>query len=187
MSFGCYMEGVRLIGGTKTSLFASIEPLTATVISILFMGVAFSCGICLALWGLSEQLQSCHYRKRRHKEGFYMKESQGKGLISVHIAVALFGFVGLFAKLVDLPAVIIVLGRVFFSSIFLWLFLRFKKQKIRLEEKSDYFWMIGAGMVLAVHWSSYMAVDSEFDCCCRDAYGIYISSICNFSGAISVS
>ena len=48
-----------------------------------------------------------------------MKESQRKGLISVHVAVALFGFVGLFAKLVDLPAVIIVLGRVFFSSIFL--------------------------------------------------------------------
>ena len=43
-----------------------------------------------------------------------MKESQRKGLISVHVAVALFGFVGLFAKLVDLPAVIIVLGRVFF-------------------------------------------------------------------------
>ena len=42
-----------------------------------------------------------------------MKESQRKGLISVHVAVALFGFVGLFAKLVDLPAVIIVLGRVF--------------------------------------------------------------------------
>lgn len=32
-----------------------------------------------------------------------MKESQRKGLISVHVAVALFGFVGLFAKLVDLP------------------------------------------------------------------------------------
>lgn len=42
LSFGCYMEGVRLIGGTKASLFASIEPLTAMVISILFMGVAFS-------------------------------------------------------------------------------------------------------------------------------------------------
>ena len=27
-----------------------------------------------------------------------MKESQRKGLISVHVAVALFGFVGLFAK-----------------------------------------------------------------------------------------
>lgn len=76
-----------------------------------------------------------------------MKESQRKGLISVHVAVALFGFVGLFAKLVDLPAVIIVLGRVFFSSIFLWIFLRLKKQKIRLEEKSDYLWMVGAGAV----------------------------------------
>lgn len=85
-----------------------------------------------------------------------MKESQRKGLISVHVAVALFGFVGLFAKLVDLPAVIIVLGRVFFSSIFLWIFLRFKKQKIRLEEKNDYLWMVGAGAVLAIHWSSYM-------------------------------
>ena len=47
-----------------------------------------------------------------------MKESQRKGLISVHVAVALFGFVGLFAKLVDLPAVIIVLGRVFSSGFF---------------------------------------------------------------------
>ena len=77
-----------------------------------------------------------------------MKESQRKGLISVHVAVALFGFVGLFAKLVDLPAVIIVLGRVFFSSIFLWIFLRFKKQKIRLEEKSDYLWMVGVFFIV---------------------------------------
>ena len=91
-----------------------------------------------------------------------MKESQRKGLISVHVAVALFGFVGLFAKLVDLPAVIIVLGRVFFSSIFLWIFLRLKKQKIRLEEKSDYLWMGGAGAVLAIHWSSYMQSMNKF-------------------------
>ena len=42
MSFSCYMEGVRLIGGSKASLFASVEPLTATVMSVLFMHVAFS-------------------------------------------------------------------------------------------------------------------------------------------------
>mgnify|MGYP000057922482 CR=1 FL=1 len=70
-----------------------------------------------------------------------MKESQRKGLISVHVAVALFGFVGLFAKLVDLPAVIIVLGRVFFHLFSSGFFCVFKKQKIRLEEKSDYLWM----------------------------------------------
>lgn len=42
MSFGCYMEGVRLIGGTRASLFASVEPLTATLASVLFMGVSFA-------------------------------------------------------------------------------------------------------------------------------------------------
>lgn len=42
LSFGCYMEGVRLIGGSRASLFASVEPLTATIASVLFMGVAFS-------------------------------------------------------------------------------------------------------------------------------------------------
>ena len=56
-----------------------------------------------------------------------MKESQRKGLISVHVAVAVFGFVGLFAKLVDLPAVIIVLGRVFFFIYFPLDFSAFKK------------------------------------------------------------
>ena len=42
MSFSCYMEGVRLIGGSKASLFASVEPLTATAMSVIFMHVAFS-------------------------------------------------------------------------------------------------------------------------------------------------
>lgn len=79
-----------------------------------------------------------------------------KGLLSVHLAVVLFGIVGLFAKLVALPAVIIVLGRVFFSSVFLWCFLVLRKQKIRLECRADYLWMIGAGVILAVHWTSFM-------------------------------
>lgn len=79
-----------------------------------------------------------------------------KGLVSVHLAVVLFGIVGLFAKLVNLPAVIIVLGRVFFSSVFLWCFLMLRKQKIRLECRADYLWMIGAGVILAVHWTSFM-------------------------------
>ena len=42
MSFSCYMEGVRLIGGSKASLLASVEPLTATALSVIFMHVAFS-------------------------------------------------------------------------------------------------------------------------------------------------
>lgn len=41
LSFGTYMEGVRLIGAARASLFASVEPLTATIATVLFMHVAF--------------------------------------------------------------------------------------------------------------------------------------------------
>lgn len=85
-----------------------------------------------------------------------MEKSDNKGLLSVHLAVFLFGVVGLFAKLVDLPAVIIVLGRVLFSSVFLWGFLLVGRQRIRLKRRADYLWMIAAGVILAVHWSSFM-------------------------------
>lgn len=85
-----------------------------------------------------------------------MEKSENKGLLSLHLAVFLLGVVGLFAKVVNQPSVIIVLGRVFFSSIFLFCFLFFRKQKILLNSKNDYLWMIGAGVVLAVHWTCHM-------------------------------
>lgn len=85
-----------------------------------------------------------------------MEKNNNKGLLSLHLAVLLFGVVGIFAKVVNLPSTIIVLGRVFFSSIFLFCFLFFRKQKIGLHSKKDYLWMIGAGVVLAVHWTCHM-------------------------------
>ena len=85
-----------------------------------------------------------------------MERTERKGLMSVQVSVLLFGVVGLFAKLVELPSVIIVLGRVFFSSLFLFGFLLIRRQKIRLNERKDYLWMMGAGVILAVHWTSYM-------------------------------
>lgn len=90
------------------------------------------------------------------KEQRESKKKNTRSLAAVHAAVVLFGIVGLFAKLVELPAVIIVLGRVFFSSIFLGIFLVVRKQKIRLDKQKDYLWMVGAGIVLAVHWTSFM-------------------------------
>ena len=41
LSFATYMEGVRLIGASRASLFASVEPLTATLATVLFLHVAF--------------------------------------------------------------------------------------------------------------------------------------------------
>lgn len=42
LSFSFYMEGVRIIGATKASLFASVEPVTATAATVLIMHTAFT-------------------------------------------------------------------------------------------------------------------------------------------------
>lgn len=83
-------------------------------------------------------------------------ENQKKSLFSIHIAVLLFGLAGLFAKWINLPAVVIVLGRVVFSSLSLFCLLKIRKQPMRLHKKKDYILMITAGIVLAIHWTTFM-------------------------------
>ena len=57
LSFSLYLEGVRLIGASKASLFASSEPLTSTVLTALVMKVAFTgmdiLGLVLILFGVT--------------------------------------------------------------------------------------------------------------------------------------
>ncbi|MDO4299989.1 MAG: DMT family transporter [Clostridia bacterium] len=57
MAFGMYLEGVRLIGAKKASMFASSEPLTSTAASAVFMNVAFQgmdiAGLICILFGVS--------------------------------------------------------------------------------------------------------------------------------------
>ena len=78
------------------------------------------------------------------------------GLVATHIAVLLFGLVGLFAKVVALPAIILVLGRTFFSSVFLGAYLTVKRQKFALKTRGDYVLIVFAGIILAIHWTSFM-------------------------------
>lgn len=40
-AFYCFFEGVKLIGPGKASLFVSIEPLMATIFTVMFMGAKF--------------------------------------------------------------------------------------------------------------------------------------------------
>lgn len=57
LAFGMYLEGVRLIGAKKASMFASSEPLTSTVATAIFMNVAFVgmdiIGLVCILFGVS--------------------------------------------------------------------------------------------------------------------------------------
>ena len=79
-----------------------------------------------------------------------------KSLVQVHVAVLFFGLSGLFAKLVSLPGILICLGRVFFSAVFLFTLLKIRGKSIRLETKKDYVLMIVAGVVLAIHWTTFL-------------------------------
>lgn len=78
-----------------------------------------------------------------------------KDLIQIHIAVFLFGLAGLFGKLVNQPALIIVLGRVFFGAIALFLLYAYRRQSIRLKNRKDYLWFSLFGLILAVHWLTF--------------------------------
>lgn len=81
--------------------------------------------------------------------------TRNKSLMEIHLAVFLFGVSGLFGKLLSLPPIIIVLGRVFFSSIFLLFLLLYMKKDIKLKEKKHYFYLIIMGTVLAIHWTTF--------------------------------
>ena len=78
-----------------------------------------------------------------------------KDIVQIHIAVFLFGLAGLFGKLVAQPAVIIVLGRVFFGAIALLILYQFRGQSIRLKQRKDYLWFSLFGLILAVHWLTF--------------------------------
>jgi drug/metabolite transporter (DMT)-like permease len=81
--------------------------------------------------------------------------TQGKSLLEIHIAVLFFGLAGLFGKLILLPALIIVLGRVIFAAVFLALLALYLKQNIKLNQKKDYFYLFILGIILAVHWWAF--------------------------------
>ena len=78
-----------------------------------------------------------------------------QAILSVNIAVLLFGLAGLFAKWIHLPAICITFGRVFFSSIALGLYIRIRRQSLRISKK-DTVLLLFAGAILALHWWAFL-------------------------------
>jgi len=75
-----------------------------------------------------------------------------KSLLEIHSAVLLFGLAGLFGKWLSFSPLIIVLGRVFFASAALALFLWFSKQNFKITPSRNYILLVILGLILAVHW-----------------------------------
>jgi len=79
-----------------------------------------------------------------------------KNLINIHVAVFLFGFSSLFARLIDQNAIIITFGRVFFSFAFLFIFAWLNKFNLKLNSKKDYLLIAVSGIILAIHWFCFI-------------------------------
>ena len=75
--------------------------------------------------------------------------------MSLHIAVMLFGFSAVLGQFVDAPAVIVAGGRVGCSSILLLVSALLSKRKIRLTRRMDYGIAVIAGIILAIHWTTF--------------------------------
>lgn len=78
-----------------------------------------------------------------------------KNILYLHIAVMLFGLSGVTAQFVQIPAVLVALGRVVCSSILLLLTAFIKKDSLKLHSKKDYGLIILTGAVMAVHWTTF--------------------------------
>ena len=78
-----------------------------------------------------------------------------QGVLSIHIAVALFGVAGVFAKLLNIEPALIVFGRTFFACLALLIVQPLMKLDMRLKEGRDVLWFLLMGTVLAFHWWSF--------------------------------
>ncbi|MDH5786607.1 MAG: DMT family transporter [Chromatiales bacterium] len=78
-----------------------------------------------------------------------------EGLLSVHLAVLIFGLTALFSKLIALSALEITLIRSLFAMLTLALFIRWKGGSLRLKCRRDYAIALLLSALLASHWVTY--------------------------------
>lgn len=85
----------------------------------------------------------------------YTQNRFNKNILFLHIAVMLFGLSGVIGQFVEVPSVMVALGRVVCSSVLLFLVTVIKKDILKLNSKKDYGLIILTGIVMAVHWTTF--------------------------------
>ena len=90
-----------------------------------------------------------------NEEQSVQSEEYRKSLISLHIAVMLFGLSAVLGQFVTAPAVIVAGGRVICSSLLLFLLSIAGRASLKLKSRKDYGIAVFAGIVLAAHWTTF--------------------------------
>ncbi|MBS3067128.1 EamA family transporter [Candidatus Micrarchaeota archaeon] len=83
-----------------------------------------------------------------------MKE-ETKALIELNLGVLLLSMVGLFGKWIELPATIIILGRVFFATIALFTILKLSKQSLVIKSKKELGYLVIMGIFFGIHMVAF--------------------------------
>ncbi|MDH5389210.1 MAG: DMT family transporter [Gammaproteobacteria bacterium] len=78
-----------------------------------------------------------------------------EGLLSVHSAVLIFGLTALFSKLIALSAIEITLLRAVFAIIAIAIYIKYREESLKLDNKHDYLIALLLGFFLATHWITY--------------------------------
>jgi drug/metabolite transporter (DMT)-like permease len=84
-----------------------------------------------------------------------MHPGRNSALIAVLSAVPLFGLAGVLGKMSDLPAMLIVLGRVAFGGMALACYLALRHIPIRIRRRPDLLALAVSGALLAIHWTAF--------------------------------
>lgn len=82
-------------------------------------------------------------------------QSHKEGLLSVHMAVLIFGLTALFAKLISLSAVEITLLRSIFAALAIAVYIIWRGESLYLKRPRDYFMVAFLGFFLCTHWVTY--------------------------------
>jgi drug/metabolite transporter (DMT)-like permease len=83
------------------------------------------------------------------------ERAKRKSLAGLHIANVLLAGTGLFAKLIDLPAVDIISRRCLLAAVFLLLIGIALKRRFVLSGARDWLFMLLCGLLMCVHWVTY--------------------------------
>ena len=78
-----------------------------------------------------------------------------RGLLEVHLAVLLQGLAGLFARFVEAPALVLVVGRTVFAAAIIFLIAVITKNSLRTHNRRDQLLLAVSGALLALHWLSF--------------------------------
>lgn len=80
-----------------------------------------------------------------------MQKDNLKSYLNLHLIVFIWGFTAILGALISIQADALVWYRMLFASVFLFLFIVFKKESFRIPIK-EFFKLIFVGLLIALHW-----------------------------------